>query len=209
MSDYSNLLKLFQQLEPLQKETELVAKGLDAAALNETRNATYHLLIGLCDSTKCEKEIEKAVNHAKRAIYDCHEAILLNELEKFKVFKENYKNVVVTDVVSDYIEKCGKAKSAMDKITEIRKADVQHANDYVNKYSPDRNKQYEDIAPYLEVIKENNLFLEQARTELNKIIRKESKDKFWAFLGKIGAVLVAVVMFVIAVLAWWYPRTPT
>lgn len=209
MSDYSNLLKLFQQLEPLQKETELVAKGLDAAALNETRNATYHLLIGLCDSAKCEKEIEKAVNHAKRAIYDCHEAILLNELEKFRVFKEDYKNVVVPDVVSDYVARCTAAGTAKDKITEIRKVDVQHTNDYVNKYSPDRNKQYEDIAPHLEIIKENNRFLEQARPELNKIIRRENHEKRWGLAGKVAVVLAFIVTIVIAVCAWLFPRTPT
>lgn len=204
MSDYSNLLKLFQQLEPLQKETELVAKGLDAAALNETRNATYHLLIGLCDSTKCEKEIEKAESHAKRAIYDCHEAILLNELEKFKVFKEDYKDVVITDVISDYPERCKNAESAKDKIVEIRKADVQYANDNVNKYSPDRNKQYENIAPHLDIIKENNKILEQARTELNKQIRKENSNRRWILFGTVLTVLGIVV----STFAWMFPKTP-
>jgi hypothetical protein len=187
MSDYSKLLALFDQIAPLQKETELVAKGLDAAALNETRNATYHLLIALRDSTKCEEEIKKAENHAKRAIYDCHE------------------DVVITDVVSDYLDRCKKAGYAMDKITEIRKADAQHANDYANKYSPDRNKQYEDIAPHLDIIKENNQLFEQARTELNKRIRKENYERRWALVGKVFAVLTLV----IAVCAWLFPGTPT
>ena len=202
MSDYSRLLKLFQQLEPLQKETELVAKGLDAAALNETRNATYHLLIALNDVAKCEKEIEKAESHAKRAIYDCHEEILLNELEKFKVFKEDYKDVVITDVIPSYIDNCRSAASAMNKITAIRSLDAQHVKDCEVKYSPDRNKQYEDIAPFLKIIKDNNFDFELARPELNKLIIKENKGRrtaLWIFLATI----------LVALIAWWFPRTPT
>ena len=205
MSDYNNLLALFQRLEPLQKETELVAKGLDGAALNETRNAAHHLLIALCNSDKCNDEIRKAENHAKRAIYDCHEAMLLNELEKFKVFKEDYKSTVVTDIVPDFIDRCKQANSALDGITKIRKSDVENASDDVRKYSPDRNKLYEDIAPFLTIIRENNRHLELARPELNKIIQKENKDRrrFW-----IGAI-VAIVAVLVGICAWIFPRSPT
>ena len=205
MRDYNTLLALFQRLEPLQKETELVAKGLDGAALNETRNAAHHLLIALCNSDKCNDEIRKAENHAKRAIYDCHEAMLLNELEKFKVFKEDYKSTVVTDIVPDFIDRCKQGNSALDGITKIRKSDVENASDDVRKYSPDRNKLYEDIAPFLTIIKENNRHLELARPELNKIIQKENKDRrrFW-----IGAI-VAIVAVLVGICAWIFPRSPT
>ena len=205
MSEYNNLLALFQRLEPLQKETELVAKGLDGAALNEARNAAHHLLVALCSTDKCAEEIKKAENHAKRAIYDCHEAMLLNELEKFKVFNEDYKNTVVTDIIPDFIERCKQANSAKDGITKIRKSDAENASDDVRKYSPDRNKLYEEITPFLAVIRENNRHLELARPELNKVIRKENKERFWFFIVKLGGML----MFVITVLAWFYPRTPT
>lgn len=208
MSDYSKLLKLFQQLEPLQKETELVAKGLDAAALNETRNATYHLLIALCDVTKCEKEIEKAINHAKRAIYDCHEAILLNELEKFRVFKEDYKDVVITDVIPDYIDKSKNAVLAIDKITAIRSLDAQNANDCEIKYYPDRNKQYEDIEPFLKIIKENNRDFELARPELNKRIRSENKSRQKAFWFGLATISIGIVTLIVALFAWLFPKTP-
>ena len=204
MSSYDNLLQLFQQLEPLQKETELVAKGLDGAALNETRNATYHLLIALCNANKCADEIGKAENHAKRAIYDCHEAMLLNELEKFKVFNENYKNIVITDVVPDYVDRCKQAQIAKNKITSIRQKDIQTNCDYGNKYSPDRNKLYEDIAPFLNVIKESNQHFEQARPELNKIIRKENKDSRKYAIGGV----IALISLVVAICAWFFPRMP-
>ncbi|NOT14141.1 MAG: hypothetical protein HOP21_00935 [Methylotenera sp.] len=205
MSDYKNLLKLFQQLEPLQKETEQVAKGLDAAALNETRNATHHLLIALCESSKCDDEIKKAVNHTKRAIYDCHEAMLLRELDKFKVFKEDYKNIVITDVIADYVIRCQQAEAAKDKITAIRQLDVKHAGDDDKKYSPDRNKLYDDIAPFLNEIKQNNKHFEQARPELNKIIRREFKEgrkAIWKVVGFLVATAVGL-------LAWLLPNSPT
>jgi hypothetical protein len=205
MSDYKELLQLFTQLEPLQKETEQVAKGLDAAALNETRNAAYHLLIALCDEKVCAEEIKKAENHTKRAIYDCHEAILLTELDRFKVFKEEYRNVVVTNVIPDYINKCQQAESAKDKIMEVRNQDVQYANDYDKKYAPDRNKMYADIAPYLKIIQENNKYFDQARPELNKIITKENDSRRSARNAKIGTLIAVVV----AVAAWLFPRTPT
>ena len=205
MSDYKKILELFTQLEPLQKETEQVAKGLDAAALNETRNAAYHLIIALCDKSVCDEEIKKAENHTKRAIYDCHEAMLLTELDRFKVFKEDYKNIVITDVIPDYVEKCQKAESAKDNIMEVRRQDVQYANDYDKKYSPDRNKMYADIAPYLKVIQENNKYFDWARPELNKIIIKENDSRRTARNAKI----FSAVAIVVAIVAWLFPRTPT
>ena len=111
---------------------------------------------------------------------------------------------MITDVVSDYVERCKQAESAKDKIIEIRKADIQNANDYVGKYSPDRSKLYDDIAPSLDAIKDNNRYMEQARPELNKIIRKENREKFWFFIGKLAGILVIV----ITILAWWFPRAP-
>lgn len=203
---YKKLLQLFEQLEPLQKKVEGLGNGLDGPALNETRNATYHLLKALQNNDVQPTEITKAERHAQRAIYDCHEAILLHELEKLRIFREDYKSVVVTQVLPKYLQGGQNADKAKRCIDDVRTGeDSLNVDDYESGfYSQPRSCIYTNMEPYIYKIQAFNEECEAAREELNKIIHKENNDKVWAFLGKIAAI-VTIIGLPIAVLAWLYP----
>ena len=182
-SSLSELLQLFEQIDPLQKKVEGLGFGLDAPALNETRNATYHLIKAIkSDNPSDEKEqFDKAKRHAKRAIYDCHEAVLLHELDKFRVFKNDYKNSVVTDVLSDYVILKNEANKAKLCISNARK-------NYES-----REEFYTQINPHVNKLIAINEVCEDAREELNKIIKKEIKQTRLVVFGLLLAGLTLCV----------------
>lgn len=205
--DCAKLLDLFKKLEPLQKRVECLGNGLDGPALNETRNATYHLLKALEGAEQAsEIEITKAMRHAQRAIYDCYEAILLHELNKLKIFREEYRNVVVTQVLPEYVQGGQGANKAKSDIDKVRAGSNLSRDDYENGYySQNRSDIYAQIEPYVAILNEFNNKCEAAREELNKIIRKENSVKRWAMAGKIGTVLVAIAGVVIGIGQWFFP----
>lgn len=192
MEDLKELLALFVQIEPLQKKVEGIGKGLDGPALNETRNASFHLLKALQSTGASEKQIQiqKAERHAQRAIYDCHEALLLVELDKLRTFKTDYKNTVIGDVIDGYQQGLLDAENARELIQTCREN------------QKDRNDFYADIGPLVQKISDFNKLCEISREELNKKIRKENQDKQHVVWGLIFVVIGLVVAFG----AWWFPK---
>ncbi len=197
--DLTKLLELFKQIEPLQKQVEAYGRGLDGPALNETRNATYHLLLALrSESAAREDQIGKAERHAQRAIYDCHEAMILKELNTFRVFKEDYRNIEITPVLPSYLAFLQIANDAQSKIEDGRKENGEN-----------REKFYAELRPCLDSIRDINKKCVVAREELNKTIDRYNSNRAWSTLGKIGSVVFALVTLAIALVAWLYPQTPS
>lgn len=192
MEDLKELLALFVQIEPLQKKVEGIGKGLDGPALNETRNATFHLLKALQSTGSSEKQIQiqKAGRHAQRAIYDCHEALLLVELDKLRTFKTDYKDTVIGDVIDGYQQGLLDAENARELIQTCREN------------QKDRNDFYAEIGPLVKKISDFNKLCEISREELNKKIRKENQDKQHVVWG----LICTVISLVFAFGAWWFPK---
>lgn len=194
MDDLKRLLDLFKSIEPLQKEVEWLGNGLDGPALNETRNATYHLLSALCvdDQAQRADQLHKAERHAQRAIYDCSEAMILNELEKLRLFKDDYRLIVIGETLPDYQAYMECADEAKDRIGKARK----------NKEN--REQFYKVVQEDIEKLRKINSSCATAREELNKRIRSQNQKNF---LAKV-ALAVTVVGVLIALLAWMNPRLP-
>lgn len=197
--DLENLLDLFKSIEPLQKSVESRGNGLDGPALNETRNATYHLLCALRADTEKERglQIGKAERHAQRAIYDCHEAILLGELDRLRSFKESYAGVVITSVIQNWLELLIRARDAQKLIIEARESNGEN-----------RDVFYDKVSPHVAVLTEINDVCEMAREELNKAIENENKEKI-RFSRETRAIWVGLIIGVlgisIAIAAWLLP----
>lgn len=185
---YKKLKGLFSEIEPLQKSVEMRGgAGLDGPALNETRNATWHLLCALDESSDEERDeqVKKAERHAQRAIYDCREALLLSELDEFKDFDKTYSSTPITPVVPNYAEIKAKSKEAVIVIENARRL-----------HGAQREKFYLALEEPLACIRKNNELCASAREELNKHIfsentkrQKESRDR------KIFAVSVVIAFF--------------
>lgn len=166
---YKNLKGLFAQIEPLQKELELRGgNGLDAPALNETRNATWHLLCAMEATEEVERadQIHKAERHAQRAIYDCREALLLLALDEFRKFDEAYSLIPVTPVLPTYLEIRQANKNAIDIIDNARRDN-----------GSKREAFYLAMEEPLQVVKKNNDLCANAREELNKHITNENEKR--------------------------------
>lgn len=188
---YKKLRELFAEIEPLQKSLEMRGgAGLDAPALNETRNATWHLLCALDadnDPERCD-QIKKAERHAQRAIYDCREALLLSALDEFRNFDETYANIPITPVLADYLNIKKEVENAIVLIEQARQ-----------EHGAKRENFYQELKLPLAGIRKNNLLCTAAREELNKYIvfensrkQKEIRDR------KIIVITVALAFFTLA-----------
>lgn len=185
---YKKLRGLFAEIEPLQKTLEMRGgAGLDAPALNETRNATWHLLCALdaVDNFQRDDQIKKSERHAQRAIYDCREALLLSELDEFRSFDKTYENIPITPILSNYLNIKTEVENAIILIEQARQ-----------EHGAQRENFYQELKEPLASIRKNNLLCATAREELNKYIvsentskQKETRDR------KIIVVTIAIAIF--------------
>lgn len=178
-----SLLSLFEEIERLQKQVELSTSALYAPALNETRNATYHLLQAINlqeDEARTVNEITKAERHAKRAIYDCHEAKLLDEMNKFQTFIKEYRNVHKSPFIPNWSDMLKSATEAQNMIAVAR-----------TKYKNNRDDLYHEIASHVEVITSINNQLEFKRDELNLSLKKV-RWGVWIAIITTSASIIAV-----------------
>jgi hypothetical protein len=104
------LAKLFEQAEMQVKKTEDINGGIVIPSINELRYFGYHILKALIVEEDhapelVSREIEKAKGHAKRAIYDASEALIVYYLEKAANFHTRHESsACVTDVLPNYVE---------------------------------------------------------------------------------------------------------
>jgi len=154
-------------------------------AHNELRYAGFHLLKSL-DDNGCisnHDEAVKARNHCQRAMYEAADAGILSALDMIAIFRNDYKNIVIADVVPDIVNIYGRARNAQKLIETGRKHSHQEA------IVPD-----EFISCFLGLTKDCET-LEDSREELNKIIRTDRiAGKRWLIGICVGifAILISV-----------------
>ena len=167
--------ELFRQAECAIKMAEELHAHIPFSAINELRYAGRHLTEWLAQ--KGEEELDKAVRHCRRATYDAHEAQLLYYLEEIRKFKNDYRNIVISEVVASYGEILHEIRQAQDEINRMRNADM------------DKAELYRQLAGYVAPIARNCLLLDSHREELNKKIRKERLQVVTCWAAIIGAAL--------------------
>ena len=126
--------------------------------------------------TQKQDELDKAAKHCRRAIYDDNEAQLLYYFEEIKKFKNDYRKIVITDVIQSYSSVLYSIRKIQDDIKRIRLSDVERA------------EFYKKLSECVEALAQNYLVLDTHREELNKKIRKER----WQVLGILAAVVSAL-----------------
>lgn len=155
------LMTLFEQAERKIKTTEqITGDGIFIPSINELRYTGYHIVRSLQKEQNTLEEINKATNHAKRAIYDIDEALLIFYLAKIQEFKERYKkSTSITEIISDYSKKLVIINQSKDTIQDIRN----NKNSYKN-----RELFYKECEPHINKLKEIYIELESAIEEINK-----------------------------------------
>ena len=185
------LQELFNKADVLVKEVEDFIGEAGIPALNEMRYAGYHLahaiLIQKCEF--CEDQITSAINHCKRSCYEASEAGIVIGLLKFDEFRNDYKTVVVSEIITEW--------------PQIQK-DFEQAQKDVNKGrargGDDRSTDYEARMIAFRKIKEHCQTANYARDDLNAKVQGQIKSSRRFIIGTLLAIATLIVTVVFGVL---------
>lgn len=158
--------ELWEQAERDVKVSEQVESKLLIPSINELRYAGYHHIQALKagdDATRLD-ELGKAQKHCQRASYDALELVVVYHLERIKKFRDDYRMVEITPVISDYQAHCRVVREVSDFLGSVQK--------------DSREAHYREIRGQIKRIQETADALEDARPELNKALIAASKRRF-------------------------------
>ncbi len=181
----AEIVVLFNEAEEAIKYIEDFGENLIVPAVNQLRYTGNHLVRYLSSSQNIE-ELKDAAKHVKRATYDAYEAAILYHILEYNKFKNDYRGVVVSQVISDY--------------SDIQDS-IEKARSFVrtNGESKTRGENYRDGRQHLENIIKETRRLNSSRDELNKLIKKERRDflrdvvvAFGVVAGIVGAIVACL-----------------
>lgn len=172
----------YQVADAFSREVSNFREDVAIPSHNELRYAGHHAIQAwVASGDERASHMTKARNHCQRSMYEAADAGIMSALEMIGIFKDDYKNVLIGETVSNYLEIKGRARQAKQLLADRRN------------HNPD---DMIDAKPYVlafrALVKDCDA-LEDAREELNKSIRKDAKDgKKWL----IGIVLTAAALAV-------------
>ncbi|MCC6598083.1 MAG: hypothetical protein IT559_04780 [Alphaproteobacteria bacterium] len=174
-------LDLFNKAEAAIKKIEH-EEGLDFPSVNQLRYVGRHLIDFLNNNDV--EELRKAKRHCKRAIYDANDIGIQFYIEDIDLFKDDYKDVVIQDVLTKYLDYLDDRDAAEDFLEHGRQA------------GDDRDAFYEAAGEHYEKLKIAARDMERCREELNKktnsIITSQKQVRMGTILTIIGLGLSAI-----------------
>lgn len=180
------LAKLFEQAEMQVKKTEDINGGIVIPSINELRYFGYHILKALMADDNhapelVSSEIDKAKGHAKRAIYDASEALIVYYLEKAAAFHTRHENSsCITDVLPNYVEDLQQLEYIKSEIAKIRSDEQAYKN---------RDTHYEKCLPFIEGLGSIVSRFDQANPLIIKKERQSTRNFIIQTLGLIFAII--------------------
>lgn len=145
--------------------------GLLFPAINELRCSVSHIAIAFIQEVfESQKEsYDQAIRHCKRASYEALDALLQYYLTECRNFQNDYRTVQIETTPEDYQKDylyLNSLKTAVPSRQDFELAEY--------------NEKFEEILNRVA-----NIFrkLDTARPELNKKLKKENQNRFYAFLG--------------------------
>jgi len=177
LEEIAEVSKLFALAEKKIKQIEHLGQGILFPSVNQLRYVAFHLIRIInkkSDITEdvIKNEIYEAKYHCQRAIYDASEGGIIYYLEEIRIFKKDYKLVIIPDIVDSYLDICKLANEANDFIIERSKQSIgDHSDKEIETTHNDfKSESYNDADNYFQKLGEAYLKLDIARTELNKKI---------------------------------------
>ena len=161
------LRTLYDKADQFVREVAEFEDEVAIPAINELRYAGYHLLQAIGDDGTISKDeqFRRAISHCERAMYESAEAGINSVLVWIDQFREDYKNIVVKDVVDDYARILAHTRKAQDLIARGR-SDQMSSSDRVSRYM----ETFRQLSEYSEL-------LEASRDDLNAKLSEQVKDK--------------------------------
>ena len=186
-----SLRELYDKADGFAREVAQYRDDVAIPAHNELRYAGHHLLQALDDNGEVsdEEQMRRACAHCERAMYEAGEAGIVYALRQFNQFRQDYRNVIVSEVVGDYAAITKLALSAQSEMSRAR-----------SRESPPLTTDR-----YLEVfreLREKVALLEASRDDLNAKQRQLKADsrRFFVRCGLIflGMLVTAAFSFYLA-----------
>lgn len=154
------LVRLFRLAEEKIKLVENLNEELPIPAINELRYAGYHMAQYLAGGPDADEQLAKAQNHCKRAIFDASEAGVTHQLEVFRVFKHDFRPLIVSETVPDFAQIEAQVRDAKKLILTPRNE------------SDSREAYYEQCSVHLAKLREANERLDLHREDLLKALKR-------------------------------------
>lgn len=187
-------LALRQEYDLADRTAKKVQKFVRLAgvpAINELRYVAHHLVNTVMPATPnvdTEKELQRAINHCKRATYEASEAGILFAFDRIAEFKEDYRSVVISSVVPDWSDILALCETVTRRIAETREAGEDRTPDHTD---------FERLFDQLVTVCNR---LDKARDDMNKLVDKERRDArrfVWMLVPTVVTVAVAVLAMVL------------
>lgn len=177
-TEYETADKIFKNVEQFRNEAGI-------PSMNELRYAGYHLLHAIQPDGFDEEHLRLSINHCRRASYEAGEAGILSGLEVVAMFRKDYELIVVTDVLTDWVD-------ILKRCVEIENFTMQAWQS-----GEDRSKDHANFIAYFNEIKSFCDRLTFAREELNKKIEDDRKaNRRFVYTICLGVItLVVAIVF--------------
>ena len=161
------LRTLYDKADQFVREVAEFEDEVAIPAINELRYAGYHLLQSIGDDGTIfkDEQFRRAISHCERAMYEAAEAGINSVLVWIDQFREDYKNIVVKDVVDDYARILAHTRKAQDLIARGR-SDQMSSSERVSRYM----ETFRQLREYSEL-------LEASRDDLNAKLSEQVRDK--------------------------------
>ena len=185
----SDISELFALAEEKIKLVQNLRGDITFPAVNQLRYVAFHLLRAdrESDTSRKAEEFRKAKNHCERAIYDAVEAGIVHCLDKIRVFQQDYRTVVITNVVDDYVGMCCHAAEASQFISQMTRTSI-------GDHFDNRGDRYRESTELFEKLLGHTEVLACARPELNKRLLANHRD----YIYRTKMLIIAVLALLIA-----------
>ena len=180
----------YDSADELCKQVQLFRQEAGIPAINEMRYAGYHLRQALSANAQIGDidQLRKAKSHAQRACYEAAEAGLVLALKEIHLFRDDYKTVVVTGDIKDYVDILTKSQEAQRRLGVARQTGDNQTLDHIK---------HKELFVYLSQAANT---LHAARPEINKrMLETRTARKRW-----IATTTVAVLALIVAASAFVY-----
>ena len=120
--DIARYRQLYEDAEKFAREVAEFRESISIPAHNELRYAGHHLLQSLDDdgTVADQEQLRRACNHCERAMYEAAEAGITSLLISIRQFKDDYKDIVISEVVSAYSDHKASARDAQQLLIRGR-----------------------------------------------------------------------------------------
>lgn len=104
---YAMLRQEYDLADRTAKKVQSFASMAGVPAINELRYVAHHLINAVNPAhseVETDKELQRAINHCKRAVYEASEAGIMFAFDRIAKFRDDYRKVIISSIVTDWSE---------------------------------------------------------------------------------------------------------